>query len=187
NVVSYWLNPPRLRYPTPASRTEFFDAAIARTRALPGIERVGGVDVPFHMDRPRLRVMKDGRTADPAEDLPNVLPRAATVDYFATMGIRLLKGRLFEATDTPSSAPVALVSRGTADLLWPGEEATGRPVRRGGPTSKEPWSTVVGVVEDVKYRPYAAALPIVYRPVSQKPPAWLYLMGRAHGASAAPV
>ena len=52
HVVSYWLNPPKARYPTAASRTEFFDAAIARTRGLPGVERVGGVDVPFYWDRP---------------------------------------------------------------------------------------------------------------------------------------
>jgi putative ABC transport system permease protein len=181
NVVSYWLNPPRMRYPTAASRTELFEAAIARTRGLPGVERVAGVDVPFYWDRPRLRVMKDGHTADAADDLPTALPRAVTVDYFTTMGIRLLKGRLFEASDGQGSPPVALVNRTTADLLWPGEEAIGRTVRPGGPSSQEPWSTVVGIVEDVRYRPHAVPLPIIYRPVRQKPPAWLYLTVRTQG------
>jgi putative ABC transport system permease protein len=181
HVVSYWLNPPRARYPTDASRTEFFDAAIARTRGLPGVERVGGVDVPFYWDRPRLRVMKDGQTADRAGDLPTALPRAVTADYFATIGIRLLKGRLFESSDAQGSPSVAVVSRRTADLLWPGEEAIGRTIRPGGPSSQEPWSTVVGVVEDVRYRPHAAPFPIVYRPVSQKAPAWLYLTVRTRG------
>ena len=178
HVVSYWLNPPRARYPTAASRTEFFDAAIARTRGLPGVERAGGVDVPFYWDRPRLRVMKDGQTPDRGDDLPTVLPRTVTVDYFETIGIRLLKGRLFEWSDAPGRPPVAVVSRRTADLLWPGEEAIGRTIRPGGPSSQEPWSTVVGVVDDVRHRPHAAPLPIVYRPVSQKTPAWLYLTVR---------
>jgi putative ABC transport system permease protein len=185
HVVSYWLNPPRLRYPTPANRAQFYEAAIARTRALPGIERVGGIDVPFHMDRPRLRIMKDGRTTDSGEALPTVLPRAATTDYFTAMGIRLLEGRLFEALDVPGSQPVAVVSRGAANLLWPGEDAIGRTVRPGGPASKEPWSTVVGIVDDVRGRPHEAPLPIVYRPVAQKPPAWLYLIVRTHGEPAA--
>jgi hypothetical protein len=98
-----------------------------------------------------------------------------------------VRGRGFEATDIEGRPSVALVSRSAATLLWPGEQAIGRTLRPGGPSSNEPWSTVVGIVEDVRHRPYAAALPIVYFPVAQKPPAWLYLTVRTRGEPSAAV
>lgn len=183
-VLSFWLNPPPSRYPTAASRAQLFERVMTRTRSLPGVERVSGIDVPFHTDRPRLRVMTDGRT-DESEELPTVLVRSATAEYFTTMGIRLLKGREFQETDVQGSQSVALVSQSAAALLWPGDDPLGRTIRPGGPNSKEPWATVVGIVADVRYRPYAPPLPIVYRPVSQKTPAFLYLTVRVNGDPAA--
>ena len=101
------------------------------------------------------------------------------------MGIGVLRGRGFGATDVEGRQSVALVSRSAAALLWPGEQAIGRTLRPSSPSSNEPWSTVVGMVDDVRHRPYATALPIVYFPVAQKPPAWLYLTVRTRGEPSA--
>jgi len=69
-------------------------------------------------------------------------------DYFATMGIRLMDGRLFDDRDVAEAPGVVIVNRTMAMTFWPGQSAIGRHVRTSSPNV--PWSTVVGVVDDVK-------------------------------------
>jgi predicted permease len=75
--------------------------------------------------------------------------QAITHDYLETMGIGVVEGRGFEATDDESAVPVALVNQKLAETYWPGESAIGKRLRPGfgGPN---PFLEVVGVVEDVK-------------------------------------
>jgi predicted permease len=49
--------------------------------------------------------------------------------YFATLGIPLLEGRLFETSDGPDSPPVLIVNQALADQRWPGESAVGKRLR----------------------------------------------------------
>jgi putative ABC transport system permease protein len=71
-----------------------------------------------------------------------------TKDYFTTLGIRLMEGRLFDDRDGAAAPGAVIVNRTMAMTFWPGQSAIGRRVRSGGPDT--PWSTVVGVVDDVK-------------------------------------
>ena len=68
-------------------------------------------------------------------------------DYFKTMGIRLMSGRLFEARDTMGQPDVVVINETMAQTFWPGQDAVGKRIR---PGSSDPWCTVVGVVEDTK-------------------------------------
>jgi putative ABC transport system permease protein len=72
-----------------------------------------------------------------------------TKDYFSTMGIRLMEGRLFDDRDTAAGTPVVIVNSTMARTFWPNQSAIGKHVRPNS-GSKDPWSTVVGVVDDVK-------------------------------------
>src|SRR5690606_3637312 len=69
--------------------------------------------------------------------------------YFRTMGIPLLAGREFDASDTADAPKVAIVSEKVARDHFPGgpEEALGRRVRVWGNSE---WLTVVGVVADIR-------------------------------------
>ena len=64
------------------------------------------------------------------------------------MRIAVLTGRGFERRDWVDAPPVAIVSRGFARRFWPGQDPMGRRIKRG--ASAAVWSTVVGVVEDVR-------------------------------------
>jgi len=75
--------------------------------------------------------------------------------YFRTMGIQVLGGREFQASDRQGTPAVAIVNRTFARLFFPNGDALGKVVRGGG--DAEPWRTVVGVVADNKYESYAEA------------------------------
>jgi putative ABC transport system permease protein len=68
--------------------------------------------------------------------------------YFDGLGTRLVKGRVFDARDAAGAPSVFIVNESMARRLWPGEEPLGKHIRY---NSSDPWGTVVGVVEDVKY------------------------------------
>lgn len=89
-----------------------------------------------------------------------------TPGYLEVLGARLLDGRMFEEKDSAESPPVALVSRSWAERYYPGESALGREMIEGGCTSCPP-TTVVGVVEDVKYLGLAGPSDAVYAPLTQ--------------------
>jgi len=72
-----------------------------------------------------------------------------TKDYFSTMGIRLMDGRPFDDHDTFAATPVVIVNQTLARTFWPNESAIGKHLRPIG-GSKDPWSTVIGIVDDVK-------------------------------------
>jgi len=76
--------------------------------------------------------------------------QAASPEYFATMGTRLLRGRGIEAQDRQGAPLAMVVSQAMARALWPGREALGQCVRIGADTM--PCTAVVGIAEDIKTR-----------------------------------
>jgi len=75
--------------------------------------------------------------------------QSVSKDYFATMGIRLMDGRLFDDRDVAGAPGAVIVNHTMANTFWPGQSAIGRRVAPG--NGKDgPWFTVVGVVDDVK-------------------------------------
>ncbi len=84
-----------------------------------------------------------GSFSDP--DLSKVTP-----DYFATVGTRFIRGRLFTNADRAGSMPVAIVSKTMAETLWPGQDALGQCILVGMRTAS--CTYVVGVVQDTHRR-----------------------------------
>jgi putative ABC transport system permease protein len=99
--------------------------------------------------------------------------RAVNAGYFATLGIDILQGRTFSASDRLDGEPVAVVSETLARQLWPNVSPLGRrllagePPREGDPPL--PWRTVVGVVSDVRQSYADDDLRDVYLSFSQVP------------------
>jgi putative ABC transport system permease protein len=70
--------------------------------------------------------------------------------YFETMGIRLIEGRFFNASDAKGAPDVAIINQTMARMFWGNESALGHRVRPSGGSPGNEWCTVVGVVADVK-------------------------------------
>jgi putative ABC transport system permease protein len=71
--------------------------------------------------------------------------------YFATLGIRLRSGRVFTEAEDAAPRNVVIVNARLAGAFWPGQDAVGKRLRWGGegPQNRNPWLTIVGVVDDV--------------------------------------
>jgi predicted permease len=132
------------RYPSPAQRSWFFDAALRRIRALPGVEAAGTID-----DLP----LKEGssQTLDlegypPQRESVALQVRQITPGYLRAMGIPVVRGRDIVDGD----AEVLLVSQDAAKLYWGADDPIGR--RAALPFSKTVLRQVIGIVGDVKQR-----------------------------------
>ncbi len=78
-----------------------------------------------------------------------------TSDYFATLGIPLVRGRLLDSRDDEAHPRTILVNETMARTYWPNQDPVGKRIRtigRGGrrPADGAPWITVVGVVGDTR-------------------------------------
>ena len=145
-VVTAHLALPRAKYPTPA-RVRFVNELLARVRALPQIESAAiGSDIPLGGNSNAGQMFVDGVTPDPVRSYRH----RVTPDYFATLGIPLVRGRAFTAADRDSTQHVAVVSGATARRFWPGLDPLGRRFRFGDATGPE--VTVIGVVETARFR-----------------------------------
>jgi predicted permease len=86
-------------------------------------------------------------------------------DYFATFGIRLLSGRVFNSGDRENTPDVVVINRTMADLLWPGQDPVGKTVLTGNTPHK---STVIGVAANGKYGSFdEPARAVMYVALSQ--------------------
>ena len=156
NVVTMRMRLVEARYPTPGQRSAFFEAALQRIRALPGVEAAGTIDdLPF-ADGSSQTLALDGYA--PQRNPVAVQVRQVTPGYLRAMGIPVLRGR--DILD--SDAEVLLVSRDAAKLYWGADDAIGR--RAILPAlSKTVLRQVVGIVGDVKQRNLIeATTPTVY-------------------------
>jgi putative ABC transport system permease protein len=127
-------------------------AAVERVGQLPGVESAGAVvNLPLTgrdvLDRFVVTVF--GQSPDAQKQNPVVDLRRVSPDYFKTLGIGLLKGRVFAPGDVASQPRVAVLGEEVARRLWPHEDPIGRRLKLGPPTAPAPWLTVVGVVRDV--------------------------------------
>jgi predicted permease len=71
--------------------------------------------------------------------------QAVSKDYFSTMGIRLMDGRLFDDRDVKGAPDVVIINKTMALTFWPHQDPIGRRVK-----PDKDWCTIIGVVDDVK-------------------------------------
>jgi putative ABC transport system permease protein len=158
NVLTMSVTLPEARYKTPAQRKAFFDTALERMRALPGVQAAGAIDdLPTQSGSVQPMVI-EGKTEQLPRDQPTVEVRMITPAYLRAMSIPMLRGRDVAVTDTD----VLLVSQSAAKLLWrdadPLDKHATLPLM-----SRTLARRVIGIVGDVKQGELAEpAAPTVY-------------------------
>jgi predicted permease len=168
DVFTFQIAPERETLNDGPSFARFDLAFMDRLRALPGVESVGLIEnVPLNEGTRSQPFHPEGADAD-VQPLLNFTWTAG--DYFKTMDIALLRGRVFTDADQLSGVRQVILSESAADLVWPGLDPIGRRL-----TSESPDGfTVIGVVEDVLQDNFRdPPEPVVYLPlVGPTPDSW---------------
>jgi putative ABC transport system permease protein len=178
DVLTFRLSLPRVRYPEDAG-TRFYKRALETLSALPGVERAGAASmVPFAGNWWRTFLV-EGETKTKLAELPSALNVSITPGYLSTMGVTIQQGR--DVTDSDSDdAPVLLVNRTLANHYWPGQDPIGRRITIDSFLPDQPWRTIVGVVNDVRWtNPREPAPMTVYVPHVSAPMLGMMLAVRA--------
>jgi putative ABC transport system permease protein len=169
------------RYGTDARRAELWDRIRTALGDVPGVEMVGATSrLPLLPGNSRRGLAI--RTLPP-DAQPVVDYRTASPDYFAVMGIPLVRGRAFDESDRENRPPVAIVSQSAAQALWPGGDPIGQRVQINVPG---PDITIVGVVGDVRSASLeSSGQPTLYMPYRQDAfPFMTFVLKTAGGPSA---
>ena len=144
-----------------------------RLGALPGVTTVGVVNnIPLDEGTNPIRVRTDEMASDAQPILLNLNMTGG--DYFRAMSIPLLQGRAFTTDEAVTPNNSVIVSRSTAEKLWPGQNPLGRRIRPRFGNQDTLAFTVVGVVGDVKQNDWREkGQSIVYFPLTGPTPrAW---------------
>jgi putative ABC transport system permease protein len=150
NLLTLHVSASGPRYENEDSVRAFFDEAISRVQALPGVESVGIVsNLPLDSNRDGFGFHIEGRPSPNPADAPSAERYVITPDYLKTMRIPVKRGRGFTSEDRPQSLQVVLVNETAVRRCWPDEEPLGKRIRLGGPDN--PIRTIVGIVGDVNH------------------------------------
>jgi putative ABC transport system permease protein len=148
-IVSAQFNLPQ-RY-DPERRIVFFDQAIERLRALPGVTNAAMTySLPVAGSNWNSIFIVEGQPVPERSKLPSSGWIPITPGYFDTLGIRLVKGRWFDDRDLATSPEVVVVNETFARRLFGDNDPLGARVKQGWPEDKTPWRQIVGVVKDVR-------------------------------------
>jgi predicted permease len=139
---------------------------VSRASTLPEVESAAvSSDVPFAGSGSAIEVARLGET------MPAPLSAWYSVtspDYFKTLGIELLQGRSFDATDREGTAQVAVINQALARVLWPNRDPLDQTFAIGGSGAARGEVRVVGVVKTGKYGSITEApRPYFYLPYAQ--------------------
>lgn len=180
-AVTLRLTLPRATYGSDARRVGLISELVDRIGALPGVQAAGGVSfLPLAGPGAATRFEVVGRPKPPLGEEPVCDVRVVAGDYFAAMGIPLLRGRMFTGRELREKTPAILVNDALARRHWPGEDPIGRQLVVSW-TDAEP-SEVVGVVADVRLESLAMPpRPTVYFPYPRTAYPSMALVVRSHG------
>ena len=150
NLLSGSISLPAAQYAEPGRVAAFWDELKRRVEALPGVTAAAFADGRPPNDAGNLNNFElEEQPTSVGQSQPVVPWLSVTPEYFRLLGLSLLQGRMLDERDE-RGPDVIVVDRAWAARFFPNESAVGKRLRSGGCSQCE-WTTVVGVVSDVKY------------------------------------
>jgi putative ABC transport system permease protein len=176
NLLTFQVNLPAKKYSNGEKRQAFFDQALARFAALPGVERAAATSLlPFVGGSDMLFTIEDGGDHAANEKLDANI-RIVSPEYFAALRIPQERGRMFADADRQGNLPVVVINHAAAKAFWPNGEPIGGHVWIGkpmGPSNSEATPRqIIGIVGDIHESSLAdPPEPTLYIPLAQNPSA----------------
>jgi predicted permease len=168
NVITMTVAVPGTRFTSALQETEFFDSALTRVHALPGVTAAGLIDdLPMDNSGSHQPIAIEGRPIVPMAEQPEVDVRVISPEYLRAMHVPLRRGRELNAADTRDRPYAILISETMAHRFWPNEDPIGKHLTL--TFSPEKPREIVGIVGDVKQDGLDAKSPsaTLYYPVAQ--------------------
>lgn len=171
NALTFGVALPRAKYPKDAERVNFQKRFLERLETLPGLTNVAAINtIPLGFDNSDTGFWRDGEPTPAPGQTPLAYIQAGSLNYFKTMEIPLLEGRIFDTRDTADATPVLIISRALAQKHFKGEDPLGKRLRLG--SGDKPYE-IIGVVGDVRHEAFSEKITeqelAVYQPYAQNP------------------
>jgi predicted permease len=165
NLLLFSVSLPSARYADPTRTAAGLDRIEAGLAAIPGAKSVAfSQSAPIYGGGWNWMAQREGSDGHDAGAAVADM-RFVSTGYFATLDLPLLRGRAFARADAANAPLVAIVSRGLADRLWPGQDPVGRRISNGG----DKWREVVGIAGDIRSNGPKDESPLVmYMPAAQQ-------------------
>ena len=164
-----------VRYQANDVKRRFYENLLERLRSIPGVRSAAtarALPMTGKLEIGDWSFVLEGQAASPPlpSDWHPADWQVVSPGYFGTMGIPLLQGRDFAASDRLGAPGAMIVNRTLARQVWPDGDALGRRVLLGGGGADSVWRTVVGIVGDVRHRGLTASpRPEMFLPYAQFP------------------
>lgn len=154
NVLTFQLTLPEAGYARPAQQTAFQKDFLDRLAGLPGVTSAAAISqAPLAGGGPQYTFSIEGLPLPSPSDAPIASYRVISPDYFKTLNIPLIAGRVFSETDKLDAPSAVIINETMARTMWPGENPVGKHMTVGVPLPGDriEWDTVVGVVGNIKH------------------------------------
>ena len=167
HMLTFQLSPPVSKYPLDGKASLFYQSLLESLKTIPGVRDAAiSSGVPFgqgnYTTTPFTAI---GQSPLPPDTPVPIDWRIVSPDFFKTMGVAVLRGRLFTDGDGPTGPSIALVSHATAVRFFGDDNPIGRVMRRVA-DGKE--LTIVGEVGDVKNFALSQETPAMYYPLASR-------------------
>jgi putative ABC transport system permease protein len=168
NLLTLEYRLPRNKYQRGEAQWNFHRQVVERIREIPGVKSASLVrGLPFSGNGGDTGVILPDREIPPKGKEPVVRFDTAMPNYFETMGIPFIKGRLFNEQDQLNTPRVFIINQTMARRFWPDQDPIGKQIKTG---ADNPAGTVIGVVGDAKHSWLGEeAQPQMYEAYSQAP------------------
>jgi len=151
DLLTFRISLPPATYRDAAGAARFHDRLLEQLRALPGVLGAGAItEAPLATSASGTAFAVEDHPVGADELNPMFWYTSVSQGYFETMDIPIRTGETFDDIDREAQRRSVVISQSLADKFWPGQNPVGRRIRGG--DSNEPWSTIVGVVGDVRER-----------------------------------
>ncbi|MEP6834407.1 MAG: ABC transporter permease [Gemmatimonas sp.] len=177
NILSFSVTLPYSKYAQAqmpnafnAATANFFSEALSKVAAVPGVTSVGVTSaLPLSKENNWRYIHVEGSPFGTPQQYTGSNYRIVSTNYFASVGMQLLRGRGIDATDKFGSEAVVVVNSAFAKKFYPGMDPINQRFKMGTkPSDPEAWMRVVGVVADVHHTSLATVpVPELYRPYEQ--------------------
>lgn len=183
DLIVMTVSIPEKKYDTPDKQLNFYRQVQEAVKALPGAEEVTLTSLrPLSPIVQASKFFIEGRTTSSDKQIDRANFHVVSPEYFSTMKIPLLSGRVFTDKDRQGSELVAVISNKMAKRYWPNEDPLDR--RFGTDDKPDQLIKIVGVVSDVKYVELIRDSEVeFYLPFLQEPLPDMEVLVRSSGAS----